>query len=271
MTYLLPYSEKLIKALSPRRNHTMAEQPPIHTTSRLFSELANILSQKYLAPSAEDVSVALNDSLQQLEGYAAHHELLMPRSILHELAEQVDGFLAKFDGIGSEVPSLDELRQAQREDELARKAMNTAMLRRGLPIFTPQSLRRAEELIAQGEQRAIVAIATRIANKELISSGELQRRLGIGRQSISEAVKSGRLFAIIGPGGENFYPAYYADPTLDRRTLEKVSRVLGSLPAASKDYFFTSKSESLQATPLDALRQGKKAKVFAAAESFVQC
>lgn len=120
------------------------------------------------------------------------------------------------------------------------------------------------------EETAAATTAARIANGELISSGELQRALDVKRQAISVAVKAKRLFAIVGPSGENFYPAYYADETLDRRKLEQVSKALGSLPAPSKHHFFTSKSSMLGETPLQALRKGREADVLAAAAGFAE-
>jgi hypothetical protein len=247
----------------------MPEQSSIHSTSRLFSELANILSHRYLAPSAEEISSALAESLKQLEGAVKPFELMMLQCVLHELTNQVDGLLAEFRPSSADVPSLDMLRRAQREDEHGEKAMTAVMLRRKRTMSTSESIRRGNELIAQGRQRALQTTAESIANGELISSVELQEALGVQRQAISGAVKSERLFAIVGPSGENFYPAYFADPTLDRRSLEQVSKVLGSLPAASKHDFFTSKSMTLQETPLDALRRGRKAEVLAVAERFV--
>lgn len=112
--------------------------------------------------------------------------------------------------------------------------------------------------------------AERIANHEFISSGKLQSALEVTRQALSNAVKGQRLFAIVGPSLKNYYPAYYADPTLDRRSLERVSKVLGSLPASSKHYFFTSRLTTLQETPLDALRKGWEVEVLVAAAGFAE-
>jgi len=97
----------------------------------------------------------------------------------------------------------------------------------------------------------------------------LQRALNVQRQALSAAMKAGRLFAFVGPSGENYYPAFYVDPTLDRRAIEKVSKALGELPAASKYYFFTEPFTALQDTPLGALRKGRVSEVLAAAASVV--
>jgi hypothetical protein len=69
--------------------------------------------------------------------------------------------------------------------------------------------------------------------------------------------------------GKIYYSAFYVDPTLDRRTVEKISKALGGLPATSKCYFFTEPFTALQDTPLGALRKGRVSEVLAAAASVV--
>ena len=83
-------------------------------------------------------------------------------------------------------------------------------------------------------------------------------------------IGAGQTQAIVGPSGENFYPAFYADNTIDRRKLETVAKVLGPLPAAAKFFFFTAKSTLLQSTPLQALRMGRVDEVLTAAAGFAE-
>lgn len=137
-------------------------------------------------------------------------------------------------------------------------------------MSTPESIHQGNEAMFWAEQKAAATIAARIANRELISSGELQRMRAVKHQAVSGAVKAKRLFAVVGPSGKNYYPAYFADLTLDLRALEEVSKTVGSLPAASKHHFFTSKSTRLQETPLDALRKGRVTEVLAAAAGFAE-
>jgi len=124
--------------------------------------------------------------------------------------------------------------------------------------------------MGEARKNEVVTLQERIKSGELISSGELQKALSVGRQAISNALNSGRMFAFVGPSGEYYYPSFYADGSLDRRVLEKVTKVLGKLPAASKYYFFTSKFTALGRTPLDALGKGRVDDVLAAATSFAQ-
>jgi hypothetical protein len=151
-----------------------------------------------------------------------------------------------------------------------RKVLDAAGRGERMVMSTPESIRKGNEAMALAEQTSATITAASIAKHEFLNSGELQRALGVKRQALSGAVKAKRLFAIVGPSGENYYPAYYADPTLERRTLERVSKVLGSLPAPSKHHFFTSKSTLLQETPLDALRKGREAEVLVAAAGFAE-
>jgi hypothetical protein len=90
------------------------------------------------------------------------------------------------------------------------------------------------------------------------------------RTALDDAVETNWLFAIVAPSGENYYPAYYADPTLDCRILGRISEALGSLPASSKHYFFTTISAVLRETPLDALRSGREAEVLGLATRFAR-
>ena len=143
-----------------------------------------------------------------------------------------------------------------------RRAQGTA----GLAMPTTESEREGAAFMAQMAKDAVVALEDRIERQELLPSAEIQARLQITRQSLSIAVKAGRLFAIVGPSGKNYYPAFYADSRLDRRYLEKVCRALGGLPGTVKYHFFTSKSFYLGSkTPLEALVDGRLADVMVAA------
>lgn len=168
------------------------------------------------------------------------------------------------------MPTITPDERAQHEDAVLKKALAEAWPRRSMPMSTPESVRRGEAIIAQAQERATAAMSRRIARGELINAADLQHVLGIDGEAIASAIQEGRLFAIAGPNGDDYYPAFYADPTLDHLTLEEVSRALAALPAASKFHFFMSRFTSLESTPLDALRKGRKAAVLAAAEGFAE-
>lgn len=104
---------------------------------------------------------------------------------------------------------------------------------------------------------------------ELVSSHALAKAMAVTRQAISKAVKERRMFALAGVAGKMLYPAFYADPALNRSQMGKVSKELGQLPASSKWQFFTNPRVSLNgASPINALRKGKFAEVIAAAAAF---
>lgn len=175
------------------------------------------------------------------------------RKVVRELANQVGRLVPEQDSAAALTADLD-----------------AAARRKPIALSTRQSIRVGDAAVAQAETVAAAITAARIAHGELISSGELQRALDVKRQAISNAVKTKRLFAIVGPSGDNYYPAYFADETLERRKLEQVAKALGSLPAPSKHHFFTSKSSVLGETPLQALRKGREAEVLAAAAGFAE-
>ncbi|MET0964220.1 MAG: hypothetical protein ABWY05_15605 [Noviherbaspirillum sp.] len=246
-------------------------QVPLQSSAQLFSELGEMFLKPDKGFSAQKVSASLNKSLRQLQDHVSPAELVTLRNVVRELASQVDRLVPINDSSAvSSASDFDELERARREDALGEKVLDAAGRRGPIVMSTPKSIRQGNEAMARAEKNAAATTAQRIANHELISSGELQLALGVKRQALSSAVKARRLFAIVGPSGENYYPAYYADPTLDRRTLEQVSKALGSLPAPSKHHFFTSKSTMLQETPLDALRKGREAEVLAAAAGFAE-
>lgn len=168
-------------------------------------------------------------------------------------------------------PNSSQIDQAHREDEAAEQFLKQQVESKAPPIqSTPESIQRGQAMLKAVEETRNQTVRTRIQNKELLTSGELQLARDVNRQSISGAVKSNRLFAFVGPSGKNFYPAYFADKTLDLRKLEAVSKALGTLPAPSKHHFFTSTWSTLGTTPLEALRAGRLADVLETAAGFVE-
>lgn len=115
------------------------------------------------------------------------------------------------------------------------------------------------------------ARAAEFAAGKLLTPAQLQQRLAISRQAISKAVKEQRMFYLDGPSGENWYPAFFADTAIARRTLEQVCKALGPLPGASKWQFFTTPKVSLAGrTPLAALAEGDSEAVLQAARGFLE-
>lgn len=110
----------------------------------------------------------------------------------------------------------------------------------------------------------------------LLDSASFQERAGISRQALSKAVGAKRLF-YVEVGAIRGYPAFYVDPTLQRKQVESVCKLLGDLSGGSKWLFFTTPKGSLarQAsgkarTPLEALADGDIARVRTAAIGYAQ-
>lgn len=119
-------------------------------------------------------------------------------------------------------------------------------------------------------ERAQEVLADLVASKVLITSGELTGALGHTRQALRKAVLAHRVFAVE-VGGENYYPAFYADGELDRRKLEQVSKLLGELSGWSRWQFFTTPNASLEGlTPIQALKGGQYDRVATAAAAFAE-
>jgi len=243
----------------------------LKSSADLFGRLGQMLADPDTAWQASKIRMALGKSVQQLRDHMSGAEKELLRKVVQELVSQVDHLVSSSErSSASSMPDTATVERARAEDAMGQRMLDAASRRRPAAVSTRQSIHQGNTAIARSMEVAATATAARIANGELISSGQLQHALGVKRQAISAAVKARRLFAIVGPSGENFYPAYYADQALDRRKLEQVSKALGTMPAASKHHFFTSRSSILGETPLQALRKGREADVLAAAAGFAE-
>ena len=131
-----------------------------------------------------------------------------------------------------------------------------------------------DEASARGE--AWTAFEALLRTGALLNSARFQQRAGVSRQALSKAVGAGRLF-YVEAGAMRGYPSFYLDPTLQRKQVEAVCRLLGDLPGGSKWLFFTTPKASLARpsqgvprTPLEALAQGDFERVKTAAIGFAQ-
>ena len=177
-------------------------QVSVQSSAQLFGQLGEMFSQPGKAFSVDTVSTALNKSMLQLQQHVRIAELITLRNVVRELANQVDRLVPGNDGSALPISAeSDALERAQREDAVGEKVLDAAGRRGPMTMSAPKSIRQGNEAMARAEQNATATTAARIANHELISSGELQRALDVKRQAISGAVKAKRLFAIVGPSG----------------------------------------------------------------------
>lgn len=129
----------------------------------------------------------------------------------------------------------------------------------------PENIRFMAELEAQERRNR----QRDVEEGRLLPGDEMSKRLHVSKQTLGRAVRDRRLFSIDGPGGIKVYPAFFADPRVNRLELERVSRELGHLPGASKLEFFTTPKGSLNArTPIEALSNGDLETVLKAAAGF---
>lgn len=141
------------------------------------------------------------------------------------------------------------------------------------PCPNPTSKNGAQSaaLLKTLQNQGHAARAEEFARGNLLPASEFQSALNISRQAISKAIKENRLFCLDGPCGENWYPAFFADASQNRRSLERVCKQLGELPGPSKWQFFTTGKHTLDGrTPLQALAAGELERVLIAAAGFAE-
>jgi hypothetical protein len=114
------------------------------------------------------------------------------------------------------------------------------------------------------------------ARQKLVDSGQLLpprdtwEAMQMSRQALGKATRDKRIFFVdVGP--DQYYPAFYLTGSIDRKTLGKVTKLLGDLPGWSKWQFFTMPKGSLgNLTPLEALERGQLEQVESAASAFAE-
>jgi len=120
------------------------------------------------------------------------------------------------------------------------------------------------------ERRTVPERHALVDSGKLLPAARVWKGLAMTRQALNKAVASGRIFTV-DVGAAHYYPAFYLAGDMDRKTLAKVTQLLGSLPGWSKWHFFTTPKASLgNITPLKALSRGKVEQVAQAAAAFAE-
>lgn len=118
------------------------------------------------------------------------------------------------------------------------------------------------------KRRTLAEPQTLVDSGKLLPAAKVWEVLAVTRQALNKAVASGRIFTV-DVGAAQYYPAFYLTGDVDRKTLAKVTQLLGSLPGWSKWQFFPTPKASLgNITPLKALSRGKVEQVAKAAAAF---
>lgn len=173
-----------------------------------------------------------------------------------KLANRLDGIPA------------DEVAAAQAED-----AQVSAILRRARAVPKVSDVKsdwpqQNADFMAKMRLGSARSLARRIECKEVVSKDEFIALLGGGQRWVNDALRAGRLFSIVVSPGQEYFPAFFADASYNRRALGKVTQALEGLPGESKYFFFTRKSTRLRATALEALAQGRTMEAVACAIAF---
>lgn len=124
-----------------------------------------------------------------------------------------------------------------------------------------------------------------LASGHLLEAAQFCERAGLSLDQLEAAVADETLF-YVEKNGLRGYPAFYLDKSLDRRTLEAVSTLLGPAPGGTKWQFWMTPRGSLALpgktvdgvltedgsprTPLQALRDGNVELVMRAAQAQVK-
>jgi hypothetical protein len=162
----------------------------------------------------------------------------------------------------------DIVTEAIAEDAKTKQILHDARNRSSTVTLTNKSVHEGAAIMTEFRRGSAAALARRIERKELITREQLVERLGGNCRWVTSALKGERLFSIQAPSGVDYFPAFYADPSIHRRALGDVAKMLSGLPAASMYHFFVSKSFTLGMTPLEALAVGRVKDVLATAAGF---
>ncbi|RYD82251.1 MAG: hypothetical protein EOP84_09670 [Verrucomicrobiaceae bacterium] len=138
------------------------------------------------------------------------------------------------------------------------------------PGATSRASVQKAETLQELRQQARDALSALVKDGTLIPAKDFLAERRFTKQAMSKALGANRVFSL-DVDGETYLPAFYIDPNHDVRKLEKVSKVLGDLPGASKLHFFMSGWGSLGGkTPLEALAHGQLEAVMNTAHGFTE-
>jgi len=103
------------------------------------------------------------------------------------------------------------------------------------------------------EQQAQIARREMVRSRQLLTSIEFCGRLGVSERRLARMVAAGSVFAI-DVDGVMYFPAFLADPFVDRKRLQSVCRMLVPAPPNCRLHYLSSRQGNLGSiTPLEAL------------------
>lgn len=129
----------------------------------------------------------------------------------------------------------------------------------------------AKQLWSEFKDAARRGRAKLVARREILPGSEFAKAMGVSVQNLKQAVAERRLFSL-DVDGVDYYPVFYLDPSIDKRTLEHVSQVLGDRDGWAKWQFFVGPKGSLgDVAPVKALSEKKlRNAVLTTAAGFIE-
>lgn len=138
------------------------------------------------------------------------------------------------------------------------------------PGYTLAEIEAIDARLERNEHRSEQGARALIRKKALLPPTVFCERMSWTKQSLSKALLANRVF-FVEEEGMRYYPAFFADRSMERRHLEAVSKLLGDMPGSAKLQFFDTAKGSLGGvTPLQALKEGKFEAVKTAAAAFAE-
>ena len=153
-----------------------------------------------------------------------------------------------------------ELRKME-ESRLAHEAMTKSReeRRRALqPILEEERRQEGAKMLQKWLVQDQEVILGKIKSKELMTLSEFLEVAGGNKRAVSTAITAGRLFCIIGPDGQDYYPAFFADSIeYYRKCLGKVCQALKGISPYGKYQFLTTNNVLIGGQPLDAIHHAR--------------
>ncbi|WP_341317468.1 hypothetical protein WN982_40060 [Paraburkholderia sp. IMGN_8] len=107
------------------------------------------------------------------------------------------------------------------------------------------------------ERQALMARREMVRSKELLTSSEFCERLGVSERRLARMISTGSVFSIA-VDDVQYFPALLTDPSVDRRRLQSVCRILVPAPPDCRLGYLSSMQGNLGGlTPLAALAEYK--------------
>lgn len=226
--------------------HESQTYPP--NARRMLNEIVVLLFNPEATDSTRITPERVSALVSRFED-ASTPDIAKVKSLLNKLVNEIERLETRI-----------ELRKME-ESRLAHEAMTKSReeRRRALePILEEERRQEGEKMLQKWLVQDQEVVLRKIKSKELLTLPEFIETAGASKRTISAAIKAGRLFCIIGPDGQDYYPAFFADSNeYIRKCLEKVCQALKGISAYGKYQFLTTNNVLIGGQPLDAIHHAR--------------